>query len=189
MNELIRKLVKEIQLIWIMLTLSMVAYIPVVYLIVKKERLKGSAPGHLEGMWPIFLLASFILGAISILQYNKSIKSERLQIKIKLKNCPIEEYFKDKKTGKISKSIEGILERLDENQKRLLHLPSLYWKPVLIGLGINELVVISGMCLSLSTHSFFLIILFVSLGLFFSLFILPKQRLVVDTANNIYINR
>ncbi|MFV1975962.1 MAG: hypothetical protein ACC651_09455 [Candidatus Scalindua sp.] len=189
MNELIRKLVKEIQFIWTTLALTMVSYIPIVHFIVKKENLKGSAPGHLDGMWPIFLLASLVLGSISILQYNKFTKSERLQVKIKRKSCPIEEYFKDKKTGKISKHIEEILDRLDENQKRLLHLPSLYWKPVLIGLGLNELVVISGMCLSLSTHSFFLIIPFVSLGLFFSLFILPKQRLVIDIANNIDINR
>ncbi len=184
MNELIRKLVKEIQCIWILFSLAMVSYIPIVYFFFKKEWLKGSAPGHLDGMWPIFLLASLILGAISILQYNKFTKFEWLQDKIKHKSCPIDEYFKDKKTGKISKPIEEILDRLDENQKRLLHLPSLYWKPVLIGLGLNELVVISGMCLSLSTHSFLLIILFVSLGLFFSLFILPKQRLVIDKANN-----
>ncbi|MGA1870960.1 MAG: hypothetical protein ACMUJM_20680 [bacterium] len=185
MNELIRKLVRQIQLIWFILAISMVAYIPIVFFVVKKERLKGSAPGHLEGMWPIFLIASLVLGIMSIFQYKKYTNFKRLQDQIKRKSCPIEEYFKDKKTGEITKSVEEELNKLDKNEIRLLHLPYLYLKPVVIGLCLNTLIAVSGVCLSLSTHSYFLDIPFVSLGLFFSLFMFPEQKQIVSIANKI----
>jgi len=189
MTELIRKLVKDLQLVWSMLIISMVIYIPVVFFVVKKEKLKGSAPGHLEGMWPIFLVASLILGTIAILQYKKFTEYNKLEEQIKNKNCPPEEYFRDKKTGEISKSNEVALNRLDEKEKMALHLPSLYWKPLIIGLCFNSVVAISGVCLSLSTHSVVLGIPFVLLGVFFSLFMLPKQTQLIDIAYKITKSR
>lgn len=80
MNELLQILMKRSRIIWALMITSQFSYLPIMYFAIDIEHSKGPAHGHLEGFEPIFLICSIIMGIVSIFQYKKLTKYERMKI-------------------------------------------------------------------------------------------------------------
>ena len=188
MDSLIRQGTKKLQFLWTILVISMVSYVPIVYFTVQKEKLRRSAPNDLEGMGPIFFGLSIALGIISIWQYRHFTTTQQIKQKIQNKSGSPEKYFKDSKTGRVEQEISEEINNLNEQERKILHLPFLLTTPLIISLSIHSIIAISGVCLSLSTHSYYAVIPFVVIAVIFSLFIFPSQGNLLEKANEIKRN-
>lgn len=185
--ELIQPVVKNLRNLWIVLTSSMVLYVPVVYLHEIKTRSTGGAEGLFSKMGQIFAVFAALLAFISILQHRYLLCDKRLRGHL-MKKVDLNRLATNARNGEIVQSKLRKLEDLNSWELKLLNITRFIYIPLFIGLVMNNLVVILGVLLSLSTSSFNKFLPFLLVGLFLNLMILPRVTAVIQRTQHLIQN-
>ena len=181
MDKTINKSLKVLKVLWYSIVSSMIALIPILYFAIISKPIMPP-PNHLEGMGPLFFGISIILCVLSYWQYTHFTSSHKLNSKyIRMSKFP-EKFFKNREGNGPDKEVLNLLKRLNEQEKKTLYFSRFYIVPLMTSVTASYIITFAGICLGISTQSFFASIPFTLLGVFSCILAYPNQKLLLERA-------
>ncbi len=183
LRHLIRPLVLIQQVVWVVITGSIVFYFAIVYVLAGNAA--AGALSNIPGLETAIYVVAALVSVCSILYRRYSLSRESLTRNLK-KEPNLEELAMDPRTKRVDVDKLGRLESLNDFEKRVFSLMYYLQKVTFINLFLNEMVVILGFVLAFLSGDAWKITPFGIVSLVLSVWMFPRAGAVIERARYLY---